>query len=159
MPTTTSTTMRMIWTTITTKRTKKTKTTKRTTKTTNNHKLAPLLCAALILAGALTTLAQKPKPEDANTRSLKGIVFDADTNPVEQAVVQLKDSRTLQVMSFITKQDGEYHFANLRKDVEYQVKADRQGLTSDWKRLSIFDDRKVAEINLKLVKKEEPPKP
>ena len=78
---------------------------------------------------------------------------------MEQAVVQIKNSRTLQVTSFITKPDGEYHFANLRQDTEYQVRADHDGLTSDWKRLSIFDDRKVAEMNLKLTRKQEAPKP
>lgn len=96
---------------------------------------------------------KKPKP-DNNTRSLEGIVFDAEGNPAVQAVVQLKDSRTLQVISFITKEDGAYHFANLKTDVEYQVKADHNGMTSDWKRLSIFDARKVAQMNLKVDKKD-----
>ncbi len=107
------------------------------------------LTVVLGLLCAFGLPAQKPKQTD-NTRTLKGIVFDPDGNPASQAVVQLKDSRTLQVISFITKEDGNYHFANLKPDVEYQVKADHEGMTSDWKRLSIFDSRKVAEMNLKL---------
>lgn len=117
----------------------------------------------LLLACASRLPAQKKaKPED-NTRSLQGIVFDAEGNPAVQAVVQLKDSRTLEVTSFITKEDGAYHFAGLKTDVEYQVKAEQKGLNSGWKRLSIFDTRKVAEMNLKLEKKDpegkEPEKP
>jgi Carboxypeptidase regulatory-like domain len=99
--------------------------------------------------------AQKKKDVDAGTRALQGIVFDPEGNPVVQAVVQLKDSRTLQVISFITKEDGAYHFAGLKQDVEYQVKAEHLGLSTDWKRLSIFDTRKIAEMNLKLTKKAE----
>ncbi len=123
---------------------------------TKNSRLRPAasaLAALLLLVSALRLPAEKkPKPDD-NTRSLQGIVFDPDGNPAVQAVVQLKDSRTLQVISFITKGDGAYHFANLKTDVEYQVKAEHEGLSTDWKRLSIFDTRKVAEMNLKLQKK------
>jgi hypothetical protein len=113
------------------------------------------LATAVLLLCAVTLFAQKKKEDDSNTRSLQGIVFDPEGNPAVQAVVQLKDSRTLQVISFITKQDGAYHFAGLRQDTEYQVKAEHLGTTTDWKRLSIFDTRKMAEMNLKLNKKAE----
>jgi hypothetical protein len=124
-------------------------------KTTNSRRWwKSALLGALILACAAALPAQKSKDDSSTTRTLKGIVFDPDGNPVMQAVVQIKDSRTLQVISFITKEDGAYHFASLKQDVEYQVKATHGGLTTDWKRLSIFDARKVAEMNLKLNKKE-----
>jgi hypothetical protein len=127
----------------------------RRTKTKNSlGPAASVLAALLILVSASRLTAEKkPKPDD-NTGALEGIVFDPDGNPAVQAVVQLKDSRTLQVISFITKEDGKYHFANLKTDVEYQVKAEHNGLETGWKRLSIFDTRKVAEMNLKLDKKE-----
>jgi hypothetical protein len=127
-------------------------------RTTRNKLSSPglrgVIAAALLVACALALPGQKNKDDSATTRSLQGIVFDTDGNPAVQAVVQLKDSRTLQVISFITKQDGAYHFSGLRQDSEYQVKADHMGLTSDWKRLSIFDTRKIAEMNLKVTKKE-----
>lgn len=127
---------------------------RRTTKTKNKRLAIVCAVAAALLAACASSLpAQKPKDE-STTRALQGIVFDAAGNAVSGAVVQLKDSRTLQVISFITHEDGKYHFANLKKDVEYQVKADHMGMTSDWKRLSIFDTRSVAEMNLKLTKKE-----
>ncbi len=130
---------------------------RRTTKTKNKRlTIVSALAAALLAACASSLPAQRSKPD--TTRTLQGVVFDPDGNPVTQAVVQIKDSRTLQVISFITQEDGKYHFANLKQDTEYQVKADHSGMTSDWKRLSIFDARKVAEMNLKLVKKEPAPK-
>lgn len=112
------------------------------------------LALALILACGCTLAAQNSKKDgDASIRTLQGTVLDAGGNPVEQAVVQLKDTRSLQVLSFITKGDGTYHFANLKTDIEYDVKASHGGLNTDWKRISIFDARKVVIVNLKLEKK------
>jgi hypothetical protein len=109
-----------------------------------------VLALLLILACASTLGAQKTKKEDSTTRTLQGTVVDADGNPVQQAVVQLKDTRSLQVLSFITKEDGTYHFANLKNDIEYEVKAAHSGFSTDWKRVSIFDTRKIVVVNLKL---------
>jgi hypothetical protein len=111
------------------------------------------LVLILILSCVSTLTAQKSKKdEDASTRTLQGTVLDADGSPVQQAVVQLKDTRSLSVLSFITKEDGTYHFSNLKNDIEYEVKAAHGGLNTDWKRVSIFDTRKVVVVNLKLEK-------
>ena len=111
---------------------------------------------ATVLSTALSTAiagqTKKQKQEDAAARSLEGVVLDAQENFVTGAVVKLEDMRTLQVRSFITKEDGKYHFSGLKTEVEYQVRADYMDLTSGWKRLSIFDTRKVASINLKVAK-------
>ena len=109
---------------------------------------------ALAVAMLVCFAFAKGQNSDSGTRAVEGIVTGADSHPVTGAVVQLNDTRTLQIRSFITAEDGKYHFANLKQDTEYQVKADHSGMTSDWKRLSVFDARKVAEMNLKLAKKE-----
>jgi hypothetical protein len=93
---------------------------------------------------------KKNKDDDAKTRSLSGLVRDDKENPAEGAVVQLKDTKSLQVRSFIVKEDGKYQFHGLSADVDYQVKADRQNMTTDVKTLSVFDSRKTAVINLTL---------
>jgi Carboxypeptidase regulatory-like domain len=110
------------------------------------------LALILIAACASTLAAQKKKDDDASTRTVQGTVLDADGSPVQQAVVQLKDTRSLQVLSFITKEDGAYHFASLKTDIEYEVKAAHGGSSTDWKRVSIFDTRKIVVVNLKLQK-------
>ena len=115
--------------------------------------LAPVAASILILACSFTLTAQKKKDTEPSTRTLQGTVTDAAGNPIEQAVVQLKDTRTLQVSSFITKEDGMYHFSGLRLDSEYQVRAERNELHADWKRISVFDPRKVVIVNFKLEKK------
>ncbi|HEY2842403.1 MAG TPA: carboxypeptidase-like regulatory domain-containing protein [Bryobacteraceae bacterium] len=111
------------------------------------------LAAVLVLACATLLPAQKKNKDDATTRSLQGQVVDADDKPAVGAVVQLKDTRTLQVRSFITLENGEYRFSGLRADTDYEVKADFNGMTSDNKRLSNFDSRKIATVNIKLNRK------
>jgi len=103
----------------------------------------------LLLVCAAVGFAQKDSP----TRSVEGAVASADDSAVVGAVVQLKNMKTLQIRSFITKEDGTYHFFELSPDVDYELKADFQGASSGSKTLSSFDSRKKAVINLKLNKK------
>jgi hypothetical protein len=93
---------------------------------------------------------RRPKDQEGKSRSLSGVVRDEKDNPADGAIVQLKDTKSLQVRSFITKEDGNYHFHGLSSDVDYQVKAERQATSSDVKTLSVYDSRKAAVINLKL---------
>jgi|SRR4051812_22087415 hypothetical protein len=112
------------------------------------------LAAVLALACVQFLPAQQNKDKDDPTvRTLQGQVNDPDDKPVAGAVVQLKDTKTLQVRSFITQADGTYRFSGLRADTDYEVKADYNGMSSDNRRLSNFDTRKIATVVLKLNKK------
>jgi hypothetical protein len=135
----------------------RTRTKKRRTKTTNRSLLSKSLLLLLLAAACLSSLsAQKDKKDpDAGTRSVQGLVQDADEKPVVGAVVQLKDMRTLQIRSFVTQDDGMYHFNGLKTEVDYQVKAVFNGLSSAAKTVSLFDTRKMATLNLKLEKEQE----
>jgi len=93
---------------------------------------------------------KRNKDDESKSRSLSGVVNDEQGGPAPDAVVQLKDTKSLQVRSFITKEDGGYYFHGLSTDVDYQVKADRRGSSSDVKTLSVFNSRRSAVINLKL---------
>lgn len=102
---------------------------------------------------AVAALAQKKKDrEDTNTRNVHGVVTDGGDNPVDGVVVQLKDTKTLQVRSFITQDKGQFHFAGLSTNVDYELRADdaKSGTSSGTKTLSVFDSRKQATMNLKL---------
>jgi hypothetical protein len=115
--------------------------------------LAVVLAVSLASPLAAQSQTKKQKAEEAGQRALIGFVTGVNDEPVEQAVVQLKDMKTLQVRSFITKKDGQYHFSGLSKDVDYQVKAEFQGSSSATKTLSVFDNRPKPNLNLKLEKK------
>jgi hypothetical protein len=110
------------------------------------RRLTGWLVVLLLLACAPLVLAQK----DTNTRSVQGSVTTPDESAAVGAVVQLKNMKTLQIRSFITLDDGTYHFFELSPDVDYELKADFRGTTSGTKTLSSFDSRKKAIINLKL---------
>ena len=120
----------------------------------------PILAMLLLVVCATTLPAQdvKKKKGQPATRIVQGTVYDEADKPVTGAVVQLKDMRTLQVRSFISQDEGAYHFSELKVDNDYQLKADFSGTTSGWKTLSIFDTRNTPVINLKMDKKQEPPK-
>ncbi len=109
----------------------------------------PVLLAVFLLC-APAGFAQKKKGE-GTTRSVQGLVTAAaDDSPVIGAVVQLKNTKTLQIRSFITKEDGTYHFYDLSPDIDYELKADYQGSSSSTKTLSTYDSSKQAVRNLKL---------
>ena len=113
--------------------------------------IGKLFVAALVGVLCMTPLssAQK-KGEDTNTRTVQGTVTDANDAAVEGAVVQIKNTKSLQIRSFITKEHGAYYFHGLSPDVDYELKAEKQGNGSSVKTLSSFDSRKQAVINLKL---------
>jgi hypothetical protein len=110
-----------------------------------------LFAAAMLIACASSVMAQKKG--EPPTRSVRGAVTSATDAPVSGAVVQLKNTKTLEIRSFITKEDGTYYFHGLSPDIDYDLKADYQGSSSGKKTLSSFDSRKEATVNLKLNKK------
>ena len=115
--------------------------------------VAALAMAAFLFAIAIPASAQRRDArEQANMRSVQGVVTDRSDNPLSGAVVQLKDSKTLQIRSFITREDGKYHFNGLSTEIDYELKADHEGKTSDSRTLSSFDSRKQAVMNLKIEK-------
>ena len=112
-----------------------------------------VVAVVLLLIGAVALPAQeKKKKGEETTRSVQGVVIAADDSPVVGAVVQLKDTKTLQIRSFISKENGAYYFYELSPDKDYELTATDKvsGTSSGTKTLSLFDSRKKAIINLKL---------
>ncbi|MGA2595736.1 MAG: carboxypeptidase-like regulatory domain-containing protein [Bryobacteraceae bacterium] len=105
---------------------------------------------AIVLSAALLAQHNKPLNDDPNLRSVHGSVYDASDRLVKGAVVQLENTRTLDVRSYITEGDGDYHFAGLSTNVDYEIHAEYKGKSSPVKRLSEFNDRKDPAVNLKL---------
>jgi hypothetical protein len=108
-----------------------------------------VLCMSLPLSAQWSN-QKKDKGRDPNVRTLQGIVTLPDGTPARGAVVKLKNLKTLQVTSFITPEDGKYKFFNLSSNIDYEVRADYNDLTSDKRMLSVFDSRQDAIMNLPL---------
>ena len=109
-----------------------------------------LLLGAILAPAQMEYPPKKKEKDDPTIRIVQGVVRDSADNFVTGAVVQLKNMKTLQIRSFITKEDGKYVFNSLVRDVDYELKAEGKGFVSAAKTLSTFDNRKVAMINLKL---------
>ena len=108
-----------------------------------------LLALWMALAPPLSAQRDRQK-EDQTVRSVQGVVMDASGNLAVGAVVHLKNTKTLQIRSFITKEDGSYAFHGLSVDVDYELRAESQDSASDVRTLTLFDSRRKAVINLKL---------
>ena len=80
--------------------------------------------------------------------------IDAADNVVVGAIVKLKDQKTLSVRSFITKEDGKYHFYGLSINNDYEVQADFNGMSSKARTLTVYDSRKKPNLDLKVEKKQ-----
>jgi Carboxypeptidase regulatory-like domain len=107
----------------------------------------------LVVALASFALAQgNKKSKEPTEKSVSGIVTDENDKPVPGAVVQLKNTKTLQVRSFIAREMGDYYFHGLATDVDYELKAEANGQSSGPRILSSFDTHAEAKINLQLKK-------
>jgi hypothetical protein len=105
---------------------------------------------ALTLALCVASLA---KEKDTPGRLLTGKVLDSGDNPLPNAVVYVTDTRTRAVKTYIVGTDGTYRFPALAVNVDYEVYAQSNGKTSDTKKMSQFDDRKVVSIVLRVATK------
>lgn len=83
-------------------------------------------------------------------RTLTGHVVGAQNEPLQKAVVYLKNTKTLAIKTYISEADGSYRFSGLAPNVDYEVYAEHEGVHSDTKTLSGFDNRKQASITLKV---------
>jgi hypothetical protein len=83
-------------------------------------------------------------------RTLTGHVVGGQNEPLQKAVVYLKNTKTLAIKTYISEADGSYRFSGLAPNVDYEVYAEHEGAHSDTKTLSGFDNRKQASITLKM---------
>jgi hypothetical protein len=110
------------------------------------------LFISILIVAALTALAfgQSNKNKPPAERSVSGVVTNDDGTPIQGAIVQLKDLKSLQVRSFITKEKGEYYFNGLSTDIDYEFRAEWNGKSSNTRRLSSFDSHPSVVLNLQL---------
>lgn len=72
-------------------------------------------------------------------RMVHGIVKDQNDNPLSGALVNLKNLKTKQTLTFITKADGKYMFDGLSREQDYQISASFSGKHTPVKKLSHYD--------------------
>lgn len=83
-------------------------------------------------------------------RSVEGIVRDANNAPLKGAVVYLKDTRTLAIKSFLSDDDGNFHFSQLSPNNDYELFAEFNGKRSKPRGISSFDSKNEFSFTLKI---------
>lgn len=111
--------------------------------------LVGLVLGILLVSLSATAYGQKKK-KGSPTRSVKGLVTTEAEAPLQGAVVQLKNTRTLQVKSFIADSRGSYYFHGLDPATDYELKARYEEESSKTRTVSSFDGRDEVIFNFKL---------
>jgi hypothetical protein len=110
-----------------------------------------LTLVALIAVTATTLFAQGgSKGHESELRTVRGTVVDKDEAPVDSAVVYLKNVHTDDIITHISDPDGEFRFSGLDINTDYEIHAEREGMTSASRAISSFDTRKEFVVTLKL---------
>jgi hypothetical protein len=79
------------------------------------------------------------KDKTPTSRSLRGTVTDDTGQPMSGALVTLVDDSTKDKLTFITKKDGKFNFADLSFNKDYEVAARYQNQVSTPRKLSQYD--------------------
>ncbi len=105
------------------------------------------LALAFFACYAVAVSAQNPATE---LRTVHGQVLDKNDNPVPSSIVYLLNTKTQAVRTYIAESDGGYRFSGLDPNVDYEIHAEHNGLTSSVRTVSSFDSRRDIDLNLKL---------
>jgi hypothetical protein len=113
------------------------------------------LLATLTLLAAMAAFAQDKKGE-VQLRTVHGIVVAADESPVPSSVVYLVNIKTQSVKTYIADESGNYRFSGLDPNVDYELHAEQNDLTSATRTVSSFNSSRDIEVILKLSHKKKP---
>jgi len=110
------------------------------------------LALLMLMALAATALfAQgKDKARESELRTVHGTVIDKQENPVDSAVVYLRNIHTQDITTHLSDNEGQFRFSGLDLNVDYEIHAEHDGWTSSAHSVSNFDNRKEFILTLKL---------
>ena len=114
------------------------------------------LFVLLILFTAFPVVAQQTKDEkkaEAQLRTVHGLIEDKDEDPVPASVVYLLNVKTQAVRTSFADEKGLYRFSGLDPNVDYEIHAEHEDVTSSTRTISSFDSRRDIEVNLKVTRK------
>ena len=109
---------------------------------------------AVIATSARQTKDQKKA--EAQLRTVHGLVENKDEDPVPASVVYLLNVKTQAVRTSFADDKGLYRFSGLDPNVDYEIHAEHEDLTSSTRTISSFDSRRDIEVNLKVTRKKKP---
>jgi Carboxypeptidase regulatory-like domain len=83
-------------------------------------------------------------------RTIEGVVCRDDGTPVQGAVVYLQDSKSLAVKSYLSDEQGEFHFRRLSMSADFDLWAEMNGKRSKTKSISQFNSKTDLQYRLKV---------
>jgi Carboxypeptidase regulatory-like domain len=110
----------------------------------------------LMFLATFPSAAQQTKDQkkaEAQLRTVHGLVEDKDEDPVPASVVYLLNVRTQAVRTSFADDKGLYRFSGLDPNVDYEIHAEHEDVTSSTRTISSFDSRRDIEVNLKVSRK------
>ena len=108
------------------------------------------LVVLVTLAAAAVYAQGNPKGKESQLRTVRGTVVDNSEVPVDTAVVYLKNAHTQDIITHLSDSDGTFRFSGLDLNVDYEIHAEKEGVTSSTRSISNFDTRKEFVLTLKL---------
>lgn len=118
----------------------------KTTMTMSNPARRLFLAASLALFAlgpALPALAAQPGGQSSAhiERTVDGKVVNKSDTGLGGSVVYLKDTRSLSIKTYICDEAGLFHFGQLAQNTDYDLWAESNGVKSNTKSISSFDDK------------------
>jgi hypothetical protein len=112
----------------------------------------------LMLLAAACAIAQdqgqgQGKNKGPQLRTVAGQIVDKDENPIAEAVIYLENMSTKSVQSHISDDRGNYEYSGLDPNVDYQIYAEHDGMTSATHTISSFDSRLTVNLEIKVDRK------
>lgn len=112
-----------------------------------------VLALALLLLVQVAAAQSSKKEKEPQLRSVQGLVSDKDDQPLQNAVVFLKNLRTNVVLSHFSDAQGNYRFTGLDPNADYEVFAESGDQKSLSRTVTALDSRKELTLNLKVDRK------
>ena len=135
-----------------------TRTMPRTTRTkTKTSKQGAVILGAMLSFGVFSAVPRAAAAASAGEttrvpklRIVEGEVCRKDGTPIQGAVVYLKDEKSLAVKSYLSDDQGRFHFRQLSMSLDYDLWAELNGKRSKTKSISQFNSKPDLRYKLKL---------
>jgi hypothetical protein len=106
---------------------------------------AAVCIAACLMLGAIPAATQSLA--DPSVRTLSGQVTDTSHEPIRGAIVELRDDKSNQIVTYLTDADGHYEFKRLDGNIDYEVWVVFRGRRTPTHSISKFDSHMAKVIN------------
>jgi hypothetical protein len=110
--------------------------------------LLALSCAPVALSLPAEVSAQGM--DGMRERTLSGTITDPHHEPLRGAVVELQEGDSANIVSYVTGEDGRYHFLRLKGNQDYSVWAKFRTRESKHRSVSKFADKTEQVVDFEL---------